>query len=71
MDELQNLLLFGNKIKEIRKKKGLTQAELAEMLNLSVNFIGMVERAQRNTKVENVFKLARVLEVSPKDFFDF
>lgn len=71
MDELQNLLSFGNKIKELRKKKGLTQAQLAEALNLSVNFIGMVERAQRNTKVENVFKLARVLEVSPKDFFDF
>lgn len=71
MDEYQNLLLFGEKLKTFRKNKKLTQAQLAEQMELSPNFIGMIERAQRNTNVSNVFKFARLLDVNPKDFFDY
>lgn len=71
MDEYQNLLLFGQKLKAFRKNKKLTQAKLAEQMDVSTNFIGMIERAKRSTNVANVFKFARLLDVNPKDFFDF
>ncbi len=71
MDELQNLILFGSKIKELREKKKLTQAELAEKIGFSTNFVGMIERAERNTTVANVFKFARALNTAPNEFFNF
>lgn len=69
MDELTNLQSFGNKIKGFREKKNLTQAELAEMVGYSTNYVGMVERAERNTAVANVYKFARALDVKPYEFF--
>ena len=55
MDKKQNLLKFGKRLKEIRLKKKLTQAELAEKIELSTNFVGMVERGLRNTSIEKLF----------------
>lgn len=71
MEELQNLIQFGNKVKELREKKNLTQAELAEKIGRSPNFIGMIERAERNTIVSTIFKMARVLDVEPLEFLKF
>ena len=44
----KDLLAFGLRVKELRKEKGLTQSELAEKIGLSNNFIGMIERGERN-----------------------
>ncbi len=71
MEEIENLKKFGSKLKEIREQRNLTQAELAEKVGLSTNFIGMVERAERNTIISNLFKLSKALNVSPSDFFDY
>ena len=40
----EELKPFGFRLKELRKERNLTQAVLAEKLDLSPNFIGMVER---------------------------
>ncbi len=71
MEEQENLVQFGLKIKELRKKKNFTQAKLAEKLDVSPNFIGMIERAERNTIVATIFKLARILDVEPIEFLKF
>lgn len=65
----QNLKNFGKKVKEYRLKNNLTQLELAELLGLSTNFVGMVERGERNTTVDNVFKIAKALKISPANLF--
>lgn len=67
--EDSNLTLFGARLKELRQKRGLTQEALAEKINLSPNFIGMIERGNRNTSVDNVFKIAKALDVSLAEFF--
>ena len=54
---------FGKRLKALRLDHSLTQLELAEILDMSPNFIGMIERGERNTTVENVFKIARALNV--------
>ena len=66
MNEKQNLLKFGKRLKEIRLKKKLTQAELAEKIELSTNFVGMVERGLRNTSIEKLFSIAKALSLSFK-----
>ena len=64
--DLQN---FGKNLKHIRIEHDLTQLELAEILDMSPNFIGMIERGERNTTVENVYKIARALNIKPEDLF--
>lgn len=66
----KNLKTFGLRIQELRKKNNLTQSELAEKIGLSTNFIGMVERGERNTSVDKIFKLARAFNISLAQFFE-
>lgn len=69
MDEKKFLETFGQKLRLARESANLTQAQLAEKVDLSTNFIGMVERGERNTKLANVYKLALALEISLEEFF--
>ena len=58
------------RIRDLRKKSGLTQSELAERIGLSTNFIGMVERGERNTSVDKIFKLAKAFDIKLAQFFE-
>ncbi len=66
----RDLKKFGKRLKSLRIDKNLTQLELAEILDMSPNFIGMIERGERNTTVENVFKIARALNLKPSNLFE-
>lgn len=66
----RDLQKFGKKLKFLRLEKGLTQLELAEILDMSPNFVGMLERGERNTTIENVFKIARALGIKPSNLFE-
>lgn len=66
----RDLQKFGKRLKSLRLDKNLTQLELAEILDMSPNFIGMIERGERNTTVENVFKIARALNIKPSNLFE-
>ena len=66
----KDLQKFGKRLKALRLAHNLTQLELAEILDMSPNFIGMIERGERNTTVENVFKIARALNVKPSNLFE-
>lgn len=66
----RDLQKFGKKLKFLRLEKGLTQLELAEILDMSPNFVGMIERGERNTTVENVFNIARALGIKPSNLFE-
>ena len=66
----KDLQKFGKRLKSLRIDKNLTQLELAEILDMSPNFIGMIERGERNTTVENVFKIARALNIKPSNLFE-
>ena len=58
------LIKFGQVIKDLRKKKGLSQEKLAHKAGFHRTYIGMVERAERNITLVNIEKLANALEVS-------
>jgi transcriptional regulator with XRE-family HTH domain len=46
---------------------GLSQEKLAEKADLHTNYVGSVERGERNIALENIYALAQALECSPKD----
>lgn len=61
------LIQFGNKVKQIRKQKGLSQEELSFKANLHRTYIGMIERAEKNITLINIQKIAEALEVEIKE----
>lgn len=64
------LILFGNKVKTFRKKKGISQEELAFRSELHRTYIGMIERAEKNITLKNIEKIANGLEISILDLFE-
>ena len=66
----KELKAFGRRVKELRIERDLTQSELAEKVGLSNNFIGMVERGERNTSVDKIFKLAKAFNIKLAQFFE-
>ncbi len=69
MSELKSL--FGKKIKEYRKKNNYTQAQLAEMVNVDDKHISCIESGKSFPSADLIDRLARALEVEPKDLFEF
>ena len=67
----RNLQTFGKRVKELRLERGLTQQELAEKIGVSTNYVGMVERAERNTSLLMVFKIAKALDIRTSELFVF
>lgn len=63
--------LFGRKIKEYRKKKNLTQAQLAELANVDDKHISCIESGKNFPSADLIERLAVSLEVEPKDLFEF
>ena len=62
---------FGKRLKEIRKRKGLTQEQLADLMGMEVNNISYLEQGKHLPKKENLEKLCQALDVEPKELFDF
>jgi transcriptional regulator with XRE-family HTH domain len=56
---------LGGRIKRWRQDKRLTQAVLAEKLDLSVAYVSLIERGGRNPPITTVTAIARALGVSP------
>ncbi len=69
MSELEKLI--GSKITEFRLLKKITQAQLAEEVNVSVETISRMERGVAFPSLKTMDKIANTLGVALKDFFDF
>ena len=54
---------FGDRVREIRIQKGLSQEQLAHNANVHRTYIGMIERAEKNITLLNIEKIADALEV--------
>jgi len=58
-----------NKLEEIRKKRGLSQEELAELLKVSRQTIGSIENGRYNPSITLAFKIARCFKMSIEKIF--
>ena len=68
MDEKK---LIGRRIKELRKRKGLSQESLAERAETSQNYLSRMERGTENPTLDMFIKLANALEIEMWEMFDF
>ncbi len=60
-----------DKVRQLRTEKGISQAELANLINVSIGFIGNVENPKYRAKynIVHLNEIAKVLNCSIKDFF--
>ncbi len=61
----------GLKIRELRKKRGLTQEELAFEADLHRAYIGQIERGEKNLGLQNLEKIAKALKTTPSKLLNF
>ena len=65
-----NVYHFGRQLSTARRRKGLTQVELAERLNTTSRTISYYERESKNPSLEMVKQIADVLNVKPESLLD-
>jgi transcriptional regulator with XRE-family HTH domain len=65
--EKSKLQQFGDRVRTLRKTRGLSQEQLAELTGLHRTYIGGIERGERNVSLINIIRLAKALDVSPSD----
>lgn len=59
--------MVGLRVREIRTRRGWSQEQLGFKSGLHRNYIGGIERGERNVAVVNLYRLAKALRVPPRD----
>jgi putative transcriptional regulator len=60
-----------NRVKELRKAKGLTQEELADIIGVSRQTINAIEKEKFDPSLPTAFKMSKLFEVPIEVFFLF
>jgi len=62
---------FGEKVRQLRQARGLSQEELAFKAGVHRTYLGGIERGERNPSLKNIAAIAKALDVSLRDLFSF
>ncbi len=62
---------LGSRIKEIRKHRGITQEQLAEMVGIGTSNISYIETGKFAPSIENFEKIVKALDVEPYELYMF
>lgn len=63
--------IMGQRLKEIRQGKIMTQAEVATKANITINYYARIERGEENPSFEILKGLANALKVKSSDILPF
>jgi len=69
--DIEGIRAFAVQLKRIRIREGLTQSQLAFESGLSLSQIARIETARINPSLSTVFAIARALNVTLPELFDF
>lgn len=67
----RELKQLGNRIREVRKKRGLTQLEVADLADTSSNYFAEIERGQANPSYSMLTAIAKALKVKLSDLIPY
>ncbi|MFZ1974606.1 MAG: helix-turn-helix transcriptional regulator [Candidatus Acidiferrales bacterium] len=68
---MKNQILFGRRIRGIRKTARLPREKLAERAGINPNYLGEIERGEKWPSLEVLDSLSRALNVEVAAFFDY
>ena len=62
-----DLMTIGNKLHKVRKRMGMTQAEVAEAAGLSDRTYADIERGTVNMRIETILRICNALHITPNE----
>jgi transcriptional regulator with XRE-family HTH domain len=62
---------FGQRLREIRANRRMTQEEFAELVGMSVDFLSLIERGRNAPSFETLDRIAKKLKLPVADLFTF
>jgi len=66
----KQLVAFGQRIRAIRKEKGLSQESLAALADIDRSYMGHIERGEKNITLTKIYQIAKALDVRPSFLFE-
>lgn len=66
----KDLLSVGREVRRLRLEQKLSQEELGDRAGLHANYIGYIERGERNVGIKALFRVARGLGVKPAELLE-
>jgi transcriptional regulator with XRE-family HTH domain len=69
--EEQLLLQIGDNIRKVRKQRGYSQEEFADIAGFSRSYYTEIETGKRNISVLNLIKIIKTLKVDPNELIGF
>lgn len=67
----QVLVDFGNRVRQIRKEKGLSQEAFASLADIDRSYMGHIERGERNITLIKIHQISNALGVELSELFKF
>ena len=64
-------VLFGRRVRQLRKAKGVSQEAFAHEIKIDRSYFGSIERGERNVSLENICLIAKGLDVEPAELLRF
>ena len=68
---IHDLRVIGNNLLQLRKQKGLTQTELAELAGLSDRAYADIERGTVNMRLQTLLEICEALNIMPNDILSY
>ena len=65
----ENLVEFGQRVREIRKSKGLSQESLAALAQVDRSYMGHIERGEKNITLTKIYQISNALGIKVADLF--
>lgn len=62
---------FGERVRKLRKEKGMSQEQLADAAGIERSYMGTIERGERNPTLLKVHNIAKALKVSAGQLLPF
>ncbi len=68
--EVEILLRFGERVRQLRKAAGLSQEAFADRCGMDRTYVGGIERGQRNVALRNIQAIAQTLSITLSELMD-
>lgn len=63
----ERVVAFGQRVREVRKAKGISQEKLAELAGIDRSYMGNIERGEKNASLKKVYEICDALDVKIQD----
>ncbi len=70
-EAMELILKLGERIRFLRRERNLSQEQLGELSNLHTNYIGAIERGEKNISLESLVKVSKGLSVTLDELFRY